>query len=73
MVRLVTDEDDMDRILRRPAVEAQTGLPRSTIYDKMSVGEFPRPVRLGEKAVGWLESDIEKWIADRVVERDAAA
>ena len=61
----------MDRILRRPAVSAITGLGRSTIYDQMSVGEFPRPVPLGPKAVGWLESDVEKWIADRVAERDA--
>ena len=63
----------MARILRRRAVEAQTGLSRSTLYARMSADEFPRPVRLGEKAVGWLESDIEKWIADRVAERDAAA
>ena len=59
----------MDRILRRPAVEAQTGLPRSTLYDKMRAGNFPRPIPLGAKAVGWLESDISKWIAERVAER----
>ena len=63
----------MDRILRRPAVEAQTGLSRSTLYDKMRAGKFPRPVPLGDKAVGWLESDISKWIAERIAEREAAA
>ncbi len=62
----------MERILRRPAVEAQTGLPRSTIYDKMRAGKFPRPVPLGEKSVGWLESDISKWLAQRIAEREIA-
>ena len=61
----------MDRILRRPAVEAQTGLSRSTLYDQMRAGKFPRPVPLGDKAVGWLESDISNWIADRIAEREA--
>ena len=59
------------RILRRPDVETQTGLSRSTIYDLMKVHKFPRPVPLGEKSVGWLESEIENWIAERVAEREA--
>ena len=62
----------MERILRRPAVEAQTGLSRSTLYEQMRAGKFPRPVPLGEKAVGWLESDISNWIAERVAEREVA-
>ncbi len=62
----------MDRIMRRPAVEAQTGLSRSTLYDQMRAGKFPRPVPLGDKAVGWLESDIAKWIEERVAAREVA-
>ena len=62
----------MERILRRPAVEAQTGLSRSTLYEQMRVGKFPRPVPLGDKAVGWLESDISKWIEGRIAEREIA-
>ncbi len=61
------------RILRRPDVETQTGLSRSTIYDLMKAHKFPRPVPLGEKSVGWLESEIENWIAERVAEREAVA
>ena len=63
----------MDRILRRPAVVAAVGLSCSTIYEKMSAGKFPRPVPLGDKAVGWLESDIQKWIEERIAEREAVA
>lgn len=53
-------------ILRRRGVEARTGLSRSTIYERVRAGTFPAPVALGAKAVGWLESDIERWIGDLV-------
>lgn len=54
-----------DRHLRRPAVESATGLSRSTIYDMMTRGEFPRPVRIGRRAVAWPESEVVAWLADR--------
>lgn len=54
-----------DHHLRRPAVEAATGLSRSTIYDMMDRGEFPRPVRIGRRAVAWPESVIADWLAQR--------
>ncbi len=53
-------------ILRIPQVMAKTGLARSTIYFLMSLNEFPRPIRLGERAVGWLESSIDEWIQRRL-------
>jgi len=53
-------------ILRLPAVKARTGLSRSTIYLRVSDGSFPRPVSLGARAVGWLESDVEGWISRRI-------
>jgi prophage regulatory protein len=56
-----------ERILRRPDVEARTGLSRSTIYDWMEKGEFPKPVALGARLVGWRESDIEAWLQAREV------
>jgi len=52
-------------ILRRPAVSARTGLSRSTIYSMMSKCQFPKPIQLGGKAVGWREEDIEDWLATR--------
>lgn len=54
-----------DRHLRRPAVQDLTGLSRSTIYDLMAKGKFPRPVRLTAKAVAWPESVIAEWLAER--------
>lgn len=53
-------------IIRRKAVEARTGLSRSTIYQRVKDGTFPPPISLGPKAVGWLQSEIEDWIAERV-------
>jgi prophage regulatory protein len=57
--------------LRRKQVEARTGLSRSTIYLYIKNGIFPKPVALGPRAVGWLESDIGDWIAERVKARDS--
>lgn len=51
-----------DKIMRLPEVIKMTGLSRSTIYLRMSKGHFPRSISLGERAVGWLETDIERWL-----------
>ena len=53
--------------IRRKQVEMRTGLSRSTIYQYVKDGTFPRPILLGPRAVGWLESDVSGWITDRVV------
>ncbi len=55
-----------EQILRRPAVEAWTGLSRSTIYAMMAEGRFPKPVRLGKRAVGWTESALAEWLESRI-------
>lgn len=49
-------------ILRRGQVEQEVGLKRSTIYQRMQEGTFPRPIRLGERAVGWRSTDIELFL-----------
>lgn len=60
-------------ILRRKQVEARTGLARSTIYDRIKAGTFPAPISLGEKAVGWIESEIDAWLNARIQESRKAA
>lgn len=52
---------------------AMTGLSCSTIYDLMAKGQFPRPVRIGVRAVGWVESEIADWIASRIAASRKAA
>jgi prophage regulatory protein len=53
-------------ILRLPAVKSRTGLSRSTIYLLISRDKFPKSVSLGERAVGFVESEIDAWIAQRI-------
>jgi prophage regulatory protein len=56
------------QIVRLPTVMAQIGLSRSTIYLRISEGRFPKPISLGGRAVGWIESDIQDWIEQRLSE-----
>jgi prophage regulatory protein len=78
---MITGEQSMTKqletkppvILRRDVVEARTGLSRSSIYARVAAGAFPRQVFLGGKAVGWIESEVQAWIDQRIAERDSAA
>lgn len=53
-------------ILRLPDVKKRTGLARSTIYLRISEGGFPRPIELGGRAVGWIESEINDWLTNQI-------
>lgn len=54
------------RFVRLYEVAHRTGLSRTTIYDEMSKGTFPRNYSLASRRVGWLESDIDDWIRKRL-------
>jgi prophage regulatory protein len=54
------------QILRRAEVQARTGLARSSIYAAIAAGSFPRPVKLGARSVGWIDSEVDQWLAERV-------
>ncbi|MBA1300145.1 AlpA family transcriptional regulator [Pseudomonas carnis] len=60
------------RIVRLKEVMDSTGLARSTIYKYIGEGTFPKPVSLGERCVGWVESEVHDWILARIEERDLA-
>ena len=53
------------KLLRLPQVKDLTGLSRASIYRYVDAGEFPRPVKLGARAVAWHASDVEAWIEGR--------
>lgn len=59
-------------LLRLPAVIQRVGYKKPTIYAKIKDGTFPKPVKLGERAVAWQESEIEVWIQARIGNADAA-
>jgi len=54
------------KILRLPVVLDRTGLSRSTVYQRVTEGKFPRPVSLGARAVGWIETEVEEWIGCQI-------
>lgn len=55
-----------ETILRLPAVKARIGLARSSIYQLVAQGRFPRQIALGSRSVGWLESEVDEWLAAQV-------
>lgn len=55
-----------NRILRLPDVKKRTGLSRSSIYLRMSKGDFPDSISLGARAIGWVEQDVDSWLEARI-------
>ena len=53
----------MTRLLRVAEVLERVGFGRSQLYRKISAGTFPQPVKIGEKSIRFLESDVEAWVA----------
>ncbi len=61
-----------DLILERlPQVKARTGLSRSEIYRRIAMGDFPAPVKLGQRASAWSKHEVDAWISQRIAQRDA--
>jgi len=58
--------DPNERALRLRQVSQLTGLSRSMIYQMQADGRFPQRIKLGERAVGWLESEVRDWLATRI-------
>jgi prophage regulatory protein len=59
------------RVLRLPQVIEKAGLRRDAIYKGAREGWFPKPIKLTERASGWLEDEIEEFLAQRVAQRDS--
>lgn len=62
-----------DCVLRFDEVRQKTGLCRAHVHALAAQGRFPKPLKLvpGGRASGWLLSEINQWIVDRVAERDS--
>ena len=60
-------------ILRLPTVKSRTGLSKSTIYLRISQRQFPAPISLGGRAVGWVEAEVDDWLSNQIAaSRDTA-
>ena len=54
------------RARARPAVTSSASPHRATIHVRVANGSFPQPIRLGARAVGWLESEVDGWIREQI-------
>lgn len=61
------------RLMRMNEVIRITGLSRSSIYDRMNAGRFPKSVSLGCRSVAWVESEVMDWVENQIAQRDEVA
>ncbi len=55
-----------EQILKLPEVKMTTGLARSTIYKLISENRFPKQIKLTSFSSGWLKSEIDQWLEERI-------
>lgn len=54
------------RIIRLAEVKSKTGMSRSSIYERVKDGTFPSTIKITNHAVGWIEQEVDDWIAQRI-------
>ena len=59
------NKQPLDRILRPREVAQLTGLARTTLWRGVRAGTFPKPVRLTPSTIGWCQTDLVHWLAER--------
>jgi prophage regulatory protein len=62
--------NSVDRVLRLPELMNRLGLGRSAIYRALREGSFPRPIKITPRASGWLQSEVDAWLAARITQRE---
>lgn len=60
-------------IERKPSVLQRTGMSNSTLYEEVAAGRFPKPVKIGARSVGWISTEVDAWIEQRIQQRDQEA
>jgi prophage regulatory protein len=63
-----------DSLIRLNKVEDKTGLKKSMVYDLISKDEFPKPIKIGDRAVAWIDREVDQWVQNKIPEsRQVAA
>ena len=65
--------NEITSLLRISEVSRSTGLARSTIYEKISAGSFPKPIKITPKTSAWIANEVEQWVQDRINDSRTAA
>jgi prophage regulatory protein len=66
----MTTTTEVARLIRLSEVEERVGLKKTAIYNLISLGQFPRPVRLGSRSVAWVNKEVAEWVGRRIELRD---
>lgn len=62
-----TNQKSHIRALRLSQVIEKTGIPASTIYAKAKIGDFPKPIKLGNgRSSAWLEHEVDQWLVEQI-------
>lgn len=64
----ISESESTNRFIRLNEVKRLTGLARSTIYERVQQGQFPSPIPLGGRNVGWVEAEVAGWIDKCIAE-----
>ena len=65
--KIANFQAEKPNLLNRQKVQSKTTLSRSSIYELIARGEFPKPVKISGRRVAWLESSVDAWIESRTV------
>ncbi len=60
------------RLIRMKKVLEMTGLGKTSVYDLLNAGNFPKSVPISERSVAWVEAEVQQWIDERIAARDAS-
>lgn len=64
-----THEQASPRIERLPAVLERTALSRTSLYSLLERQRFPAPIKLSDRAIGFLTHEVDEWIRERAAAR----
>jgi prophage regulatory protein len=56
----------MSQILKLSEVKLISGLSGSSVYRGAAKGTFPKPIKLAERSSGWIKSEVEQWLKERI-------
>jgi len=57
-------------LIRLPEVQRRTGYSKAWIYRLLKENRFPQSVKIGSRAIAFVESEVDEWINQRIEERD---
>lgn len=70
--QIISIDAKPSRLIRMKKVLEMTGLGKTSVYDLLNAGNFPKSVPISERSVAWVEAEVQQWIDDRIAARDAS-